>query len=95
MADRIDIILDTDNDLKIHNGDILTGTADLHHVEVILISAPGAFKQFPLIGANIRSLISGRLDVSARRDIRLQLASDGYQPKTLTIDNSGAMVVEI
>jgi hypothetical protein len=95
MADRIDILLDSDNDLRFNDGDFMSGTADLHHVEVILISAPGAFKQSPLSGANIRSLISGRLDVAARRDIKLQLASDGYKPKTLTIDNSGAMVVEI
>ena len=94
MADRIDILLDTDNDLKIYNGDFHVGAADMHHAEVLLISAPGSFKQYPLIGANIRSLISGKLDVSARRDLKVQLAADGYKARKITIVN-GALEIEL
>jgi len=94
MADRVDILLDTDNDLNIYQGDFKVGAADLHHVEVLLISAPGSFKQSPLTGANIRSLISGKVDVATRRDIKVQLASDGYKAKNVTIDN-GTLVIDL
>lgn len=95
MADRIDIVLDDDNDLKILDGDLATGAADAHHVEVILVSVPGAFKEYPLIGANIRSLVNGILDVAARRDLKVQLAGDGYKAKNISIDSDGSLLIEI
>lgn len=94
MADRIDILLDTDNDLKIYDGDFMTGAADLHHAEVVLISAPGSFKQYPLIGANIRQMISGKLDVEARMNLKLHLASDGIKAKKITIEDN-ALTIEL
>lgn len=94
MAERIDILLDADNDLAFYNGDFKTGGADMHHIEVLLITVPGAFKQSPLIGANVRSLLNGKVDVAARRDIKLQLAADGYKAKSVSIDN-GTLVVDI
>jgi len=91
----MDILLENDNDLRIHDGDFIVGGADLHHVEAILVSVPGSFKQSPLLGANVRGLLNGKLDVAARRDIRLQMASDDYKAKNLSIDSEGTMVVEI
>lgn len=85
MVERVDIILTAENDLKIQNGDFLTGDANAHHAEILLISAPGSFKQYPLTGANLRSLINGKVDVSARRDLKVQLVSDGFSPKSITI----------
>ena len=94
MAERIDILLDASNDLAFYNGDFKVGGADMHHIEVLLISAPGSFKQSPLTGANIRSLVSGKVDVAARRDIKVQLAGDGYKVKNVSIDN-GTLVIDI
>ena len=79
MADLVkDILTDDDGDLIIKNGDIVIGESDYQHIQDIIIAAPGDYKQYPLIGANIRMQQNGSIDGDFRKLLRLQLESDGY-----------------
>jgi hypothetical protein len=75
----IDYLTDDNGDLIIENGDFKKGDATYQHMRDIIIAAPGHYRQFPLIGANIRMMQNGPMDGEMRRQIRLHLTSDGYK----------------
>lgn len=78
-----DFLLDANGDELIVNDDLLIGFSDDQHIEDILRSYPGEWKQFPLCGVNIKRAVNGTVDGSIRRDVRLNLESDGYKVKNI------------
>jgi hypothetical protein len=86
--DATDILLDDDGDLLIVNDDFRIGLSDEQHIEDILISYPGEYKQSPLCGVNIRRAINGSIDGVVRRDVRLNLEADGYQVNNIVFTES-------
>ena len=82
-----DILTDENGELLFASGDIVVGDSDESHIEDILKASPGIFKQFPLLGANINSMLNGEIDVEQRRKIRLHLESDGYSVKNVSFNN--------
>lgn len=93
MAERTDILVDDDNDLLIEGGDVATGDANYQHVKHILQAAPGHYKQWPLLGANVSAFINGS-SPELLNAVRMHLYSDGYNVKKLSIAN-GQINVEI
>ena len=75
---RNDITLDKTNDLMITNGDFYISDSDYKNCELILRSVQGQWKQYVLVGANIRGDVNGLLNNSMRSRISKQLADDGY-----------------
>lgn len=68
-----------DGDLKIANGDFMIGDADADHVEDIISSSQGEWKEFPLVGVSIdQYLNSAGQENEISRQVRLQLSGDGY-----------------
>jgi hypothetical protein len=86
--DAQDIMIDSTGDLVIDNGDFKIGKSDGQHIECILRSSEGHFKEFPLCGADIQSAINGIIDGAYRKKVRLQLVRDGYKVKTVDYTNS-------
>jgi len=78
QVNDIDYLTDDNGDLIIENGDFKKGDATLQHIRDILIAAPGHYRQFPFIGADIGQMINGELDVEMKRQIRIHLTFDGY-----------------
>jgi len=78
MADRIDIQLNDDNSFRLINGDFVALTSDTQHIKDILEAAPGHYKEFPTLGANVPAQLNGIVDQKFRRKLKLQLESDGY-----------------
>jgi len=76
-----DFALDENGDLKIVNGDFSVEFSDEDHVEDILLSSLGHWKQFPLLGIEIEKQIStnNNQQQTFRRKIQQQLQSDGYK----------------
>lgn len=83
----IDYLKDANGDLIIESGDFKKGDASLQHMRDILIAAPGHYRQFPIIGADITQLINGELDVSTKKQIIRHLSLDGYNVKKIDIVN--------
>jgi hypothetical protein len=85
----MDFELDDDFDLEIENGDfVIDETGDLD-IELLLMTAPGNWKQNPLTGFGINNVINGPLSVAQAREyerqIMLQLIADGFQVQTLDV----------
>ena len=66
------------NDLKIKDGDFRFFESDDQHIQHILESVPGDFKQFELLGVGIRLELNGLMDGEVKRRIQLHLESDDY-----------------
>lgn len=83
---RTDVLLDVEGaDLSLKNGDWEMGPSDLQNVQMIIRLHKGNIKQYPLIGYGEERLINSPVDGQARREIQLQLQSDGYRPKKLEV----------
>ena len=96
MAIFKDIIVDQTGDLEILNGDIFVNESDSQHLEFIITADKGQFRQFPLIGVGIRRFSSGTFDAQAiRQAIKLQLESDGYNVRKVSVSNNGTGQIEI
>lgn len=86
-----DILLNTgnDTDLIIRNGDFAAGTSDEQQVQMLLISAPGEWKEHPEAGVGLYLGGHGTIDLFMERNIRVQLEADGFKISTLSITETG------
>lgn len=94
MDERIDILLDDNNDLLIENGDLATGDSHYQNVKLIMQAAPGHWKQYPTLGANVMNFVNGS-SPELMREVKLQLLADGYDVKRLSVGTGGEIEVEI
>lgn len=71
-----------DNDLYINpnTGDFMIAPSDNQHIEDILSSEPGWWKEFVLVGASLRRLLKAKFNTqTVESTIKQQLEADGYQ----------------
>jgi hypothetical protein len=93
-----DILIDSNNDLLINAGDFATGESTLQEVQAIILSYPGWWKQYPLVGcAAPNYLNSPGAGQQLSNNINQQLKLDG---KTLTsfsseIDANGTLTIDV
>jgi hypothetical protein len=74
-----DFLLDENYDLLVVNGDFVIGVSDNQHIQDIIQSYIGWWKQFPLVGVGIQSYVnSNGQDQALARSIQIQLQSDGF-----------------
>lgn len=74
-----DFLLDENYDLLITGGDFVIGASDNQHIQDIIQSYIGWWKQFPLVGVGIQSFVnSNGQDQALSRSIQIQLQSDGF-----------------
>jgi hypothetical protein len=87
MALNKDILLGPDGDLQIVGGDFVLGEALEQQIEHLFLADKGAYKDSPLVGVGIRSLLNGRLKGPQEivRECKLQLQSDGWQQIDLEV----------
>lgn len=90
-----DILLTDDNDLLMRSGDFVVGDGSKQHAEHITRAAPGMYRQWPMIGADVFSQLNGPNPDTWVRNLRLMLQSDGmavqdvsYLNGQLTINGS-------
>lgn len=82
------------DDLAIDGGDFLVGTSDPQHVYHILLNSQGSYKQYPLTGVGKPRIINGTFDGALRREIQLQLESDGIRLTSVVLDERTGINVE-
>lgn len=89
MKDFINI----NNDLVIANGKFAIDDSLHQHVSDILESAPGNYKQSPLLGCDVTNLINGsNTSVEVERAIRLQMLQDGISVAEVSLRNNELIV---
>jgi len=91
--DAQDFLVDsTDNDLLFENGDFAIGASDDSHIQDVIISFPGYWKQFPLCGVGIQSYLNSSGEQQRlKNEINLQLKNDGYKVNSISITEEGAV----
>ncbi|MCX8482861.1 MAG: hypothetical protein ORN50_04720 [Crocinitomicaceae bacterium] len=76
----------------IKNGDWNIGFSDEQHIQDVLMSAPGHFKNAPLIGVNMNDYINSSLSPATvselEKKILLNLESDGASKVRVKIDST-------
>jgi hypothetical protein len=81
-----DITLE-DKDLKISNGDFVIEQSDPQHIELIIDSHIGSWKQYPLCGVGIENFTkSSGQSLALKRTISVQLEADGYSGVDVTVN---------
>jgi len=75
-----DFLLDENYDLLIDSaGDFVIGASDNQHIQDIIQSFIGWWKQYPLVGVGIQAYVnSNGQDQALARSIQVQLQSDGF-----------------
>jgi hypothetical protein len=74
-----DFLLDADGDLLIQDGDFVIGLSDEDHMQDLIESFVGWWKEFPAVGVGIKQFqASAGQEQVIERNIKLQLQGDGY-----------------
>lgn len=78
-----DFLSDPDGDLLIKDGDFVIGESEEQHINDILVSHPGGWRQTPFLGVGISKFFNSPLNsgvlTSARKRIKLMLEMDNYK----------------
>jgi hypothetical protein len=77
-----DILLDADYDLAIERGDLVAGESDAQHLELLLQTNQGEWRQDPLVGVGLGRYLSSpygpQQAAELTRTLSIQLERDGY-----------------
>lgn len=92
MANRKDILLNDSGDLFAKSGDFVVNESDVQHVQQLLVSHPGEFKEVPMIGVGLRSEQLAVMSGELRRVIQKGLAADGYKASSVAIRNNKLII---
>lgn len=87
-----DIQLTDNYDLEIKNGDFVIADSDEQHIELLLLSFQGEWKNSPLSGCNIRTVKNGKINRMLDRHIRVQLEADGFDLEEMNISPMGIQI---
>ncbi len=88
MEKRKDILVDSNNDLLIENGDFVIDSSDIQHVDHIITAQKGEYKETPQLGFGvINYLKSNTTKTKFKRNLRVQLNFDGYQNPKIDLKN--------
>lgn len=85
----MDILLDENYNPIIENGDFMIGNDMQQRVELNLISNKGDWREFPTIGAGIRSHSHGSDPKKILREIKVALRQDNISPDVVKWTNEG------
>jgi hypothetical protein len=84
-----DITIDEDFEVKFLNGDFMVEDSDKNHIQLIIRTYLGAWKEFPLVGCGIDYYIASSGQESIlKRNINVQLTADNYRVLTITVGRS-------
>lgn len=90
MAKNIDILLSSDIDIMLSNGDFVIGDSTMQNQYLILSSQKGEWKENPFIGAGIEDMLNDEgSEAYWKRRIVEELKRDGMDVKEVKIINNG------
>ena len=90
MAAFYDILSDPNTgDLLIQGNDFAIGLSDTQHIQDLVLSFIGTWKEFPSIGVGLKQYQgSAGKEQSIEQAIQLQLSADGYDASQVTISTA-------
>lgn len=88
-----DILLDSDGDLLLIDGDIVFDEANSQNIESLMMLNQGELKNSPLTGVGIIRVTNARINRQLIiRDIRMQLDVDGWKDTEVQFDGENINV---
>jgi hypothetical protein len=93
-----DVLLDNNNDLLISGGDFALGDSTLQEVESIIVSYPGWWKQYPLVGCSAPNYLnSPGVGQQLSNNINQQLKLDGKVITSFSakINTNGTLTINV
>lgn len=90
---NFDIVLDADSDDAVANGDFVVSDGYEDDCLIICQLNKGVLKSDPMLGPNLIHMINAnKAPTEIKQDIKLALASDGKDPKTLDIKEGNIVI---
>jgi len=91
-----DILLDSDNDLLLSQGDFVSGDATAQSVGLVLLFQKGELRESPLLGVGLVNwLLSEGSLVGLKHEVAKQFAADGGTLRTLRIQDGGQIEIDV
>ena len=87
-----DILLNTDLDLLIANGDLVVGESTSQHQKLLLISAKGDFKENPTIAVGAGGYLKDDDETGLMAEIKKEFEKDGMKVDEINIKNGNIEV---
>lgn len=85
-------------DMVIKGGDFDTEQSDEQHIEDILISEPGYWRQFPLLGVGVRRQLNAPFThterINFQKGVKLQLEYDNYKVNKVLAEAADTMNID-
>ena len=84
-----DILLNESFEIEFKDGDFKIGDSDKNHIALIIRTAVGNWKEFPLVGVGIDYYLASSGNESLlKRNISVQLGADNYKVKKLQMETT-------
>ena len=80
-----DIILTTELDPMVANGDFVAGESLGQAEQLLLLTGKGEWKQTPTAGVGLADYVEGHSESDMCREIRQQMEMDGIRVRRLTL----------
>lgn len=88
------ILIDTETgDLMVTGRSLTLGDTDSQVVELVLVTAPGEWKEQPLLGADVRSQLGGQTDPMWPGQTKKMIQSQGVEVQRIEIGEDGTITV--
>jgi hypothetical protein len=82
-----DFELNSENDLMIVNGDFHIGSSANNDIQLLIVSTPGDWRQYPKCGADATSEINSSDAYAFKLRIEEQLRADGFEVNYVKLNN--------
>lgn len=88
-----DLLLDDNYDLMVINGDLAIGLSEQQHIALIVVTAPGHWKDSPFLGFNAAGYLgSGATKQEMAGNLSEQLRSDNSVLDQLNTGSNGEII---
>lgn len=82
-----DILLDSDGDLLIVDGDLVIGESTIQHQQLLLSTNKGEWKQSPKVGIGLQDFLNDDSVNGIMNEINYQFTQDGMKVNSINIVN--------
>jgi hypothetical protein len=89
-----DVLIDNNMDLAIADGDFALGDATGQHMQMLIASHPGEWKQHPYAGVGIADYLKGENPGGLKAEIKRQLKADGMNVKSVKVAANGSVNID-
>jgi len=89
------ILIDAESgDLLIERGSVVIGDTDSQIAEGVLVAMRGEWKEWPLIGGEVKKMLGGKVDVMWRGQGKKMLEACGLDVQKVSITEDNIITVE-